>query len=69
MTQPLLIICCLLTGLLGSGAAFAQALEPPQAEIAPEERPAEIEEVTIVGEAAGPGLWKVRNGDNTLYLR
>jgi uncharacterized protein YbaP (TraB family) len=68
MTQPLLIICCLLTGLLGSGAAFAQALEPPHAEIAPEERPAEIEEVTIVGEAAGPGLWKVRNGDNTLYL-
>lgn len=29
---------------------------------------AEIEEVTIVGEAAGPGLWKVRNGDNTLYI-
>jgi hypothetical protein len=28
----------------------------------------EIEEVTIVGEAAGPGLWKVRNGDNTLYI-
>jgi uncharacterized protein YbaP (TraB family) len=27
-----------------------------------------IEEVTIVGEAAGPGLWKVRNGDNTLYI-
>ncbi|MFZ9708386.1 MAG: TraB/GumN family protein [Steroidobacteraceae bacterium] len=27
-----------------------------------------IEEITIVGERAGPGLWKVRNGDNTLYL-
>jgi uncharacterized protein YbaP (TraB family) len=27
-----------------------------------------IEEVTIFGEAAGPGLWKVRNGDNTLYI-
>ncbi|NCW20518.1 MAG: CTP synthase, partial [Gammaproteobacteria bacterium] len=22
----------------------------------------------MVGEAAGPGLWKVRNGDNTLYI-
>jgi len=28
----------------------------------------EVEEVTIIGEAAGPGLWKVRNGENTLYL-
>lgn len=28
----------------------------------------DIEEVTIIGEAAGPGLWKIRNGDNTLYL-
>jgi uncharacterized protein YbaP (TraB family) len=27
-----------------------------------------VEEVTVVGEAAGPGLWKVRNGDNTLYI-
>ena len=27
-----------------------------------------IEEVTVVGEAAGPGLWKIRNGDNTLYI-
>ena len=27
-----------------------------------------IEEVTVVGERAGPGLWKVRNGDNTLYI-
>lgn len=29
---------------------------------------ATIEEVTIFGEQAGPGLWKVRNGDNTLYI-
>lgn len=28
----------------------------------------DIEEVTIFGELAGPGLWKVRNGDNTLYI-
>jgi len=27
-----------------------------------------VEEVTVVGEAAGPGLWKIRNGDNTLYI-
>jgi len=27
-----------------------------------------VEEVTVVGEAAGPGLWKVRHGDNTLYI-
>lgn len=27
-----------------------------------------IDEITIVGERAGPGLWKVRNGENTLYL-
>jgi len=27
-----------------------------------------IEEITIVGEQAGPGLWKVRNGERTLYI-
>lgn len=27
-----------------------------------------IEEVTVIGERAGPGLWRIRNGDNTLYL-
>lgn len=31
------------------------------------EEPA-LEEVTIVGEQAGPGLWKVRNGERTLYI-
>jgi uncharacterized protein YbaP (TraB family) len=27
-----------------------------------------VEEITVTGERAGPGLWKLRNGDNTLYI-
>lgn len=27
-----------------------------------------VEEVTISGERAGPGLWKIRKGEHTLYL-
>lgn len=48
----------------GTGPA-ARANEPVAAEAGTEET---IEEVTIFGELAGPGLWRIRNGDNTLYL-
>jgi len=63
-------LCC----LLWSGLLLAQQPVGDQADIAEPaledsiiEEPA-IEEVTIFGEAAGPGLWKIRNGDNTLYI-
>jgi len=46
--------------------SVVSAIEPAT-EPSPEIEPS-VEEVTIVGEAAGPGLWKVRNGDNTLYI-
>ena len=56
-------------------AAAPAASDPPTAtaaetaaETAGEPAAETIEEVTIIGEAAGPGLWRVRNGDNTLYI-
>jgi len=72
-----LALCVLLAGALGA----APQPPPPPAAANPETAatpdddaaaapPASdvVEEVTIFGELAGPGLWKVRNGDNTLYL-
>lgn len=58
------------TALLGS--TLTLAADTPAPIDGPVDAPVDenqaIEEVTIVGEAAGPGLWKVRNGDNTLYI-
>jgi len=54
----------LFTALIWPVSLFAQVDSPPQEQSVEEQ----IEEVTVVGEAAGPGLWKVRNGENTLYL-
>lgn len=53
----------LLLACLASRPGAAQDVGPPEA-TAPEQ----VEEVTVTGERAGPGLWKVRHGDNTLYL-
>ncbi len=43
------------------------AATPATDQTAPEQAEA-IEEVTVTGERAGPGLWKLRRGDNTLYV-
>lgn len=43
-------------------APVALPLVPESAAVAP------IEEVQVVGERPGPGLWQVRNGDRTLYV-
>ena len=58
----------LLGALLGASAAVAQPV--PQPDIAPAAGAAEdsVEEVVVAGERAGPGLWKVRKGDHTLFL-
>ena len=32
------------------------------------EAPAAIEEVQVSGERPGPGLWKIRRGENTVYV-
>jgi uncharacterized protein YbaP (TraB family) len=55
-----------------SAAAVAQPVVDPQPG-APADAPADpeaetVEEVLVAGERAGPGLWKVRKGDNTLFL-
>jgi hypothetical protein len=78
MNRPPIIFSVLLGALLGSANLSAQTTDPigePAGEpirlegsTPGEIESGEIEEVTIIGEAAGPGLWKVRNGDNTLYL-
>ena len=53
-----------------AGGALQAAVDPAPAAATTTATVAEevIEEVTIIGEAAGPGLWKIRNGDNTLYI-
>lgn len=56
----------LIGALLGASAAVAQ---PVSAEETVEEVAEEAaEEVLVSGERAGPGLWKVRKGDHTLFL-
>lgn len=64
---PRLALLWLMAAAAWSLPTLAQETVAPEAPVEPlvEEQ---IEEVTIIGEAAGPGLWKVRNGDNTLYL-
>ena len=53
-----------------AGGALQAAVDPAPAAATTTATVAEevIEEVTIIGERAGPGLWKIRNGDNTLYI-
>ena len=51
----------LCAALLGGAVVLPATAQPPaEAET--------IEEVLVSGERAGPGLWKVRKGDHTLYL-
>lgn len=65
LSSTLLIAFC--------GAAFAQtpqtaseAQTDPSA--APTSSPSDLETVVISGRYPGPGLWKVRNGDRTLWI-
>ena len=60
--RALIALAFTMTALLPR--AVAQEALPPEAHAAHEA----IEEVTISGERAGPGLWKIRKGDHTLYL-
>ena len=60
-----LIAMWVLAAALAGGALQAAVDPAPTAATVAEEI---IEEVTVIGERAGPGLWKVRNGDNTLYI-
>ena len=59
----------LLTLLLGvCGVLPTAAQEAGQETSPPAAEPETIEEVVVAGERAGPGLWKVRKGEHTLYL-
>ena len=54
-----------------AAAAAAQPVAPSVAAPVADPPPAveeTVEEVLVAGERAGPGLWKVRKGDHTLYL-
>jgi uncharacterized protein YbaP (TraB family) len=62
-----LVPAALLLSLAPPQSGAAQASPETDASPAPAEAEA-VEEVTVTGERAGPGLWKVRRGDNTLYL-
>lgn len=63
------VLCALAAVALGSPAAaeqtVAQAAPPTDGTV---EEADQVEEVVVSGERAGPGLWKVRKGDHTLYL-
>lgn len=73
MTQSKARLSLAIRPILALLALFAFEARAAQTENPPAEDPlidsaGEIEEVTIFGELAGPGLWKVRNGENTLYI-
>jgi len=53
-----------------SAAAVAQPVADPPPATPADDAPVEetVEEVLVAGERAGPGLWKVRKGDHTLFL-
>jgi hypothetical protein len=57
-------IAMLVGGLLSSGAAFAQQAVTPAAELPIRD----METLVVSGVQPGPGLWKVRKGDHTLWL-
>ncbi|MFM7708633.1 MAG: hypothetical protein ACKO9D_11560, partial [Gammaproteobacteria bacterium] len=65
--------CALALALAGAmtGSAVAQppVAQPPAVQSPVVPPPDEmVEEVVVAGERAGPGLWKVRKGEHTLYL-
>ena len=64
------LLAALATTLVGAAAAqpAAQPAAPPAPDLAPEAGEETVEEVLVAGERAGPGLWKVRKGDHTLFL-
>lgn len=68
MTVHAALLAAVATTLVG--VAGAQPVAPSRTDPPPDEAPVEetVEEVLVAGERAGPGLWKVRKGDNTLYL-
>jgi len=66
---PWLLAVGLAAALSGTSLQAAESPDGTAAAAVPSAVAEEvIEEVTIIGERAGPGLWKVRNGDNTLYI-
>lgn len=68
MTVHAALLAAVATTLVN--VAGAQPVAPSRTDPPPEEASVEetVEEVLVAGERAGPGLWKVRKGDNTLYL-
>lgn len=65
LAPALALALALATALPGVSTAAAQAVGAP-ADIPVADEP--VEEVVVAGERAGPGLWKVRKGDHTLFL-
>lgn len=72
MTLLTALAAVLMSGAVAAPVAPVMVGPPPGA---PSDAPSDqasdeqaVEEVLVAGERAGPGLWKVRKGDNTLYL-
>lgn len=69
----LAVLACAASNLFAAPPDATPAADSAAHSAAPIETQADahtdaIEEVTISGERAGPGLWKIRKGDHTLYL-
>ena len=67
---PAAVVTCLTVA--GALATVARAQPAADASIvgghSVVETPAAIEEIQVSGERPGPGLWKVRRGENTVYV-
>lgn len=72
MTFHAALVAALATTLVGIAGAqpVAPSMTDPPPDAPSDDAPVEetVEEVLVAGERAGPGLWKVRKGDNTLFL-
>ncbi|MFM7624873.1 MAG: hypothetical protein ACKO7G_00100, partial [Gammaproteobacteria bacterium] len=66
MTLSTAAVAALATLLVG--AAAAQPAAAPSTVPPADAVDGTIDEVVVSGERAGPGLWKIRKGDHTLYL-
>jgi uncharacterized protein YbaP (TraB family) len=59
----MVMACVVQAGAVFCGTAFAGA-----ASAGADDAPVQLDEVTVTGERAGPGLWHVRNGSAQLWI-
>lgn len=68
MPLPISLLAVLLGCLALPALAVADAPAPPPADATGEQGGTVLATVLVTGDQPGPGMWRVRNGDNSLWL-